>query len=88
MRQQPDLFTAPPAPIERAPPNLPYIRKSLASYLRTLREAVILPWGDSRTRSMAEHFVALARPLPDEEREALVNEFLGHLDRLGFRKAA
>lgn len=88
MRRQPDLFSTPPAPIERAPPNLAYIRKSLGSYLRLLRDAEILPWSEPRTDSLSRHFPALARPLPDEEREALVAEFFAHLDRLGWRRAA
>lgn len=88
MSRQPDLFSA-PAPIpERAEPNLPFIRKSLGRYLRLLRDAEILPWSPAQTASLTDHFPALARPLPDDEREPLVAEFFGHLDRLGWRKAA
>lgn len=85
---QPDLFAAPKPPTERAPPNLTFIRKSLGRYLRLLRDAEILPWAEHEAESLTRHFPALARPLPDAEREALVTEFFHHLDRLGFRRAA
>lgn len=85
---QPDLFSAPPVPTEPAPPNLTFIRKSLGRYLRLLRDAERLPWYEHEAANLCRHFPALARPLPDEEREALVAEFFHHLDRLGFRRAA
>ena len=86
--RHPDLFSAPKAPVEPPPPNLPFIRKSLNRYLRLLRDAEILPWAEHETARLTRHFPSLARPLPDEEREPLVAEFFAHLDRLGFRRAA
>ena len=85
MSRQPDLFAAPSLPTGPAEPNLPFIRKSLGRYLRLLRDAEILPWAEHEAASLARRFPALARPLPDEEREALVKEFFEHLHRLGCR---
>lgn len=85
MRQQPDLFASPATRSEPPPPNLANIRKSLTAYLRMVRDAEILPWGPTRTEQMSRHFPALARALPDEEREALCRDFASELDRLGFR---
>jgi hypothetical protein len=86
--RQPDLFAAPPRSTERPPPNLTFIRKALGRYLRLLRDAEILPWAEHEAISLTQRFPALAQPLPDEEREALVAEFFHHLDRLGLRRAA
>ena len=88
MSRQPDLFSTPRPDHQPAEPNLPFIRKSLGRYLRTLRDAEILPWSPAQTASLTAHFPALARPLPDEERDPLVAEFFDHLDRLGWKKVA
>ena len=88
MSRQPDLFSAPPPPVAPPEPNLPFRRKALGRYLRELRDAEILPWAEYEARSLTQRFPALAMPLPQEEREALVTEFFHHLDRLGFRRAA
>lgn len=85
MSRQPDLFTSLRPSRDPAEPDLPFIRKSLSRYLRLLRDAEILPWADHEAIRLARRFPALARPLPVEEREALVKEFFDHLTRLGCR---
>lgn len=88
MTRQPDLFAAPTAPAAPVEPNLPFIRKSLGRYLRLLRDAEIMPWPDHEVAGLVRHFPSLARPLPDEERQPLVDEFFSHLTRFGWRDAA
>jgi len=70
---------------EKRPPDLAYIRKSLARLLRIAREAEIMPWSEGETESWAKLFPELAASLPAEEAEALTSEFKGELVRL--RKA-
>lgn len=88
MTRQPDLFAPPAAPLAPAEPNLPFIRKSLGRYLRLLREAEIMPWPDHEVAGLVRRFPSLARALPEDERQALVDEFFAHLTRLGWRAAA
>jgi hypothetical protein len=88
MSRQPDLFSAPPPPVAAPEPNLPFRRKALGRYLRELRDAEFLPWTPFQAERLTTHFPALASALPEDERDRLVAEFLHHLERLGFRRAA
>lgn len=67
---------------ERRPPDLAYIRKSLNSVLRTLRDARIMPWDDGETASREKQFPLLAAFLPAEEAETMTSEFKSELARL------
>ncbi len=69
----------------RRPPDLPEIRKSLHSRLRTVRDAEIMPWSEGEMASWEKLFPELAAYLPAEEAEALAAEFAAQLARL--RKA-
>ena len=55
----------------RRPPDLPYIRKSLHSRLRTVRAAEIMPGAKARWRSGEKLFPELAAYLPADEAELL-----------------
>jgi hypothetical protein len=66
----------------RRPPDLAYIRKSLNWRLRTLRDAVIMPWSEGETASLEKLVPELAAYLPAEEAEALTAEFRSELARL------
>src|SRR5215204_2739143 len=53
----------------RRPPDLPYIRKSLHSRLRTVRDAEIMPWSEGEMASWEKLFPELAAYLPADEAE-------------------
>jgi hypothetical protein len=66
----------------RRPPDLPYIRKSLHSRLRTVRDAEIMPWSEGEMASWEKLFPELAAYLPADEAEGLTAEFAAQLARL------
>ena len=76
------LFSRPRAEPAQRPPDLAYIRKSLDRLLRLVREAQIMPWSESETRSWERLFPELADSLPAEEAEELTSEFSTELARL------
>ena len=76
------LFAAKPAEQPPRPPDLNYIRKSLNRHLRTLRNAVIMPWSEPEARDQEKHFPELARYLPAPEAEEMIEEFTAELTRL------
>jgi hypothetical protein len=76
------LFRTERAEPERRPPDVAYIRKSLNRLLRLARNAQIMPWSESETRSWEKLFPQLAASLPAEEAEEMISEFQSELARL------
>jgi hypothetical protein len=70
-----------PEPVKR-PPDLGYIRKSLARLLRIVKDAEIMPWSEAETESRAREFPQLAALLPTDEAVVLVSEFAQEIKRL------
>jgi hypothetical protein len=81
MNQLP-LFRPERAEMDRRPPDLAYIRRSLNRLLLTAREAQILPWSEGETESWEKLFPQLAASLPAEEFEPLTLAFRSELARL------
>ena len=81
MSQLPLLRPRHTEPAQR-PPDLAYIRKSLTRLLRLAREAQIMPWSESETKSWEKLFPELAASLPAEEAEELMSECRTELARL------
>ena len=69
------LFRPERAEPERRAPDLAYIRKSLNRLLRVAREAQIMPWSESETKSWEKLFPELAASLPTDEAQELTSEF-------------
>lgn len=82
MKQQPSLFDPPPKPPSERVVNVELIRKHLLYDLRRVRNAVRMPWHDSKARYWEREIPALAKLLPPEEGEVIATEFLSHMKRL------
>ena len=79
---QPNLFDVTVEPLAPAPPNLDRIRKYLNSTLRLVRRADIMPWHKADADHWEKYFPELARMLPAEEAQPLIDEFAKEIIRL------
>lgn len=69
---------------EQRSPDLAYIRKSLSRLLRIAREAQIMPWSESETKSWEKLFPELAASLPADEAEELTVRVQNRADPASF----